>query len=264
MRKIFLIFSFITVSLSTIAQKTKQQRKEERRQKINTLIKQDEEGVIAYHKHTIYGIKLNTDGYGAFLEIGRAKSIKKASLYQFEFSERKHPKDEKQSNPFVSAPPFIFGKINCVYDVKLGMQQQILLGNKSNKNGVSVSANFGGGINLALLRPYYVQVFDNNTNTLKYVKYDSPDSALFLNNSNFDIVGGPTFGKGWNELKFNPGVYVKGGFRFDYGKFNELVSALEAGLTVDLYSKKLDQMVYVKKRQFFFGAYIAIMFGKRK
>ena len=42
--------------------------------------------------------------------------------------------------------PFIYGKENFFYPVKLGVQQQILLGNKSNKNGVSVTANYGGGI----------------------------------------------------------------------------------------------------------------------
>ncbi len=244
-----------------MSQKTKKERKDERRQRINALIKQDEEGVIAYHKQTAFGIKLLTDGYGAFIEMGRAKSVKKSTLYQFEFSERKHTKEEKLSNPFVSTAPYVYGKRNYVYNLKLGLQQQILLGNKSNKNGVSITGNFGGGIHMALLRPYYVQVLSSSTTTA-FVKYDSPDSALFLNYN--AIVGGPDFAKGWGEIKVNPGVYAKGGFRFDYGKYNEMVNAVELGLTVDIYSKKLEQMVYTKQKQFFFSAYMAIMFGRRK
>jgi hypothetical protein len=259
MRKLFLFFLFFVTGLTAICQKTKKERKEERRQRINALIKQDEEGVIAYHKSTAFGIKLNTDGYGAFLVIGRANSIKKSILYQFEFSERKHTKEEKQS--YSNLSPYIYGKHNFVYNAKLGVQQQILLGNKSNKNGISITGTFGGGINVGLLRPYYVQVL-TPSNGAKFVKYDSPDSALFLN---YDLIRtGPDFGKGWNELKVNPGLYVKGGVRFDYGKYNEMINAVEVGLSADFYSKKLAQMVYVKEKQFFFNAYISIIFGRRK
>lgn len=262
MRKLFLFFLFVATGMTAMSQKTKKERKEERRQRINALIKQDEEGVIAYRKHTAFGLKLNTDGYGAFLEIGRAKSVRKSNLFQLEITERKHRKEEKLSNPEISTSPYVYGKRNFVYNVKLGMQQQLLLGNKSNKNGVSISANFGGGINIGLLRPYYVQVLTANNTATKFVKYDSPDSALFLNF--YSIVGGADFGEGWSEMKVNPGLYAKGALRFDYGKYNEMINAVEVGLGVDVYSKKLQQMVYVKEKQFFFNAFVAIVFGRRK
>ncbi|MES2432094.1 MAG: hypothetical protein V4556_14255 [Bacteroidota bacterium] len=257
MRKIFLFFLLVATGLTAFSQKTKKEKKEERRQRINAMIKQEEEGVIAYHKHSVFGIKMNTDGYGAYLEIGRAQSIKKAMLFQLEITERKHPKEEKVSYFGGSSIPYIYGKRNFVYNVKLGVQQQILLGNKSNKNGVAVSGNFGGGITVGLLRPYYVQI-----KTGRFVKYDSVDSTLFLNDS--QIAGGPDFGKGWGEMKVNPGLYAKGGIRFDYGKFNEMVNAVEVGLAADFYTKKLQQMVYTKEKQFFFSAYVSIMFGRRK
>src|SRR5215204_1169170 len=120
MRKIFFLWLAIAIALPTLAQKTKKERREERKQQINEMIKQEEEGVIAYHKQTVFGIKLNTDGYGAFLEIGRANSIKKALLFQLDISERKHRKEEKQTNYNIPTSPFIFGKINYVYPVKLG------------------------------------------------------------------------------------------------------------------------------------------------
>ncbi len=260
MYRIFVIFLLLITAGSAFAQKTKKDRKEEKRQRINMLIKQEEEGVIAYHKETAYGGKLINDGYGAFLEIGRARSVKKSLLYQFELAERKHPKEEKQSNPFLSGIPFIYAKQNFVYDVKIGLQQQMLLGNKTNKNGVSVTANFGGGINLGLLRPYYVQVVD--AGNFRYVKYNSTDSALFLNN--YDIAGGPGFEKGWGEIKVNTGIYAKAALRFDYGRYNEMVNALEVGVSATIYSKKLEQMVYVKQKQLFMNAYVTLMFGRRK
>ncbi len=266
MKKLLFILLAFTISAGVFAQdkeNRKKAKKEEKRKKVDALIKQEEEGVIAYKKQTVYGLKLNTDGYGAFLEIGRAKSIRKTMLYQLEISERKHNKEDKQTNPFSPSFPFIYGKLNFFYPVKIGAQLQWLLGNKSNKNGVSVSGNVGGGISLGLLRPYEVEVDKNGTRT--YVKYDSPDSLLFVNSYNPSLAtAGPGLGTGWKNLKLTPGLYLKPAVRFDYGKLNELVSAIEVGLSAEFYSKKIPQMLYTKQKQFFFGAYFSIMFGKRK
>ena len=259
MRRIFLVILIISTTLATFAQKGKKQRQAEKRAHINHLIKQEEEGVISYKKSFVFGAKLLNDGYGVFFELGRASSVKKSLLYQLEIIERKHIKEDKQSNPFINSIPFIYGKQNFFYPAKLGVQQQILLGNKSNKNGVSVTANYGGGISMALLRPYYLQV--QKGNDLIYVKYDSPDSSLFLNGP---IYGGPTFGKGWSDLTITPGLYAKTSVRFDYGAYNEIVSAIEVGLTGEYYSKKIPILLGNTQRQFFFSGFVAVLFGKRK
>ena len=77
----FFIVLAVAASSALFAQQTKTGKREERRKKINAMIKEEEEGVIAYQRHTIFGLKLVNDGYGAFLEIGRAQSIKKALLF---------------------------------------------------------------------------------------------------------------------------------------------------------------------------------------
>ena len=100
-----------------------------------------------------------------------------------------------------------------------------------------------------------------NRNDLEYVKYNSPDSALFLNGP---FVGGPTFGKGWSEITVTPGLYAKTALRFDYGSYNEIVSAIEVGITGEFYSKKIPILLQIPQKQFFFSGYVAIFFGKRK
>ena len=269
MRKIFFIFLAVAAATSTLfAQQTKQDKKEERRKKINAMIKEEEEGVIAYQKHTIFGLKLSTDGYGAFLEVGRAQSVKKALLFQLDISERKHPKENKITDPQYPGPGVIFGKINFVYPIKIGLQQQILLGNKSNKNGVSVTANYGGGISLSLLRPYFLEVYDTTTSPFqrKDIRYNSKDSNTFSDNKQLYYLQatGPGFTKGWKNLSVTPGLYAKGALRFDYGKYNEVVSAIEVGLTGEFYAKKIPQLVFTDPKQYFISAYVTIMFGKRK
>jgi hypothetical protein len=235
----------------------KRNKREERKQRINAIVKQEEEGVIKYRKHLAFGLKLVTDGYGAFVEVARAQSVKKGLLFQLDIAERKHPKEEKIEGFYNTANPLIYGKINFFYPVKLGVQQQFLLGNKGNKNGVSITANVGGGFLAGLLRPYKVEVIKNNEQA--FVGYESEDSLLFLS-----PIAGPNFGTGWNELKFTPGGYLKSSVRFDYGKYNEMVSAIEVGISGEFYSKKIPQMIYQKQKQFFFSAYISLIFGKRK
>jgi hypothetical protein len=260
MKKLFLMALTAIMILPVVAQDArKQSKKEQRRLRINAIAKQEEEGVIKYKKHTAFGVKLTTDGFGGFFEIGRAQSVKRGLLFQLDIGERKHPKENKQTI-FSNTAPEIYGKINFFYPVKLGVQKQFLLGNKGNKNGVSITANIGGGFIAGLLRPYMVQVEKNNQ--LVYVRYESADSSLFLDPGAH--IGGPDLGTGWKYLKVTPGLYLKPAVRFDYGKYNEMVSAIEVGLAGEFYTKKIPQLIWIKQKQFFFSAYVSIMFGRRK
>lgn len=268
MKKLFLFLLSVVLLMPAMAQEEtksrKEKRREERKQRINEIIRQEEEGVIKYKKHFVFGAKLTTDGFGGFLEMGRAQSVKKSLLFQFEITERKHQKEEKiQPAADLNTSPFILGKINYFYPVKLGVQQQFLLGNKGNKNGVSVTGNIGGGLSIALLRPYQIQV-DDGAGGYKYISYESDSTAYFDAYNNGTILSGPTFGKGWGGMKFTPGIYIKPALRFDYGQYNEMVNAVEIGLAAEFYSKKIPLMLYQKQKQFYFSAYVAIVLGRRK
>ena len=269
MKKLILLFITAAIISPAIAQETKtpkQLKKEERRLRISAIAKQEEEGVIKFKKHTAIGLKLTTDGYGGFVEVSRAQSVNKALLFQLDIAERKHPKETKLQNLadiYGTTSPLIFGKRNFFYPVKLGAQKQFLLGNKGNKNGVSISGNAGGGLIAGLLRPYEVEVISAAGNSSEFIAYDPNDSnSVFLDKT--QILGGPGLGTGWNKLKVTPGLYAKTALRFDFGKYNEMVNAVEVGLSGEFYTKKIPQMVFSEEKQFFFSAYVAIIFGKRK
>ena len=263
MKQLLILIAAVAFSVSAFSQETgkstKQTRKEEKRARVNAQIKAEEEGVIAYRKHFAFGIKLTTDGYGVSFEKGYAKSVRSATLFQMELAERKHQKEEKQSNPNAPTSPIIYGKVNFFYPLKLGVQKQFLLGNKSNKNGVSVTGNIGGGISLGFLRAYEVEVDKNGERT--FIRFDSEDSLQFKSGPYY---GGPGLSKGWNHIKMTPGFYVKPGLRFDYGKYNDLVAAIEVGVAAEYYTKKIPQMFDIKQNSFFFSAYFTVLFGKRK
>jgi len=263
---LLLMFAVMTVFAqdSTSRIYSKSEKKEARRQKVNSMIRQAEEGVLIYHKQSIFGAQARTNGYGLFYELGRMKTNRKTNIYRIDFTEIKHQKENKvqTSNGFIFfGNPFIYGKINNFYQLTLAFGQQHMLGQKGNKNGVAVSAVYNGGLALGMLRPYYLEVIDPQTNQSKDIKYSSADSSLFLGST---IIGSSGIGKGWGEIKVKPGLFAKTALRFDYGRFNESVQALEIGLSGEFYTQKIPILARQNDRRFFFQAYVAMLFGRRK
>ena len=72
------------------------------------------------------------------------------------------------------------------------------------------------------------------------------------------------FGKGWSEIKVKPGAFAKAGMRFDFGRYNESVSALEIGMSIEAYASKIPIMAFREDKRLFFQGYIAFLFGRRK
>jgi hypothetical protein len=239
-----------------------QQKVYERNQRISELIRREEEGVLVYNKQFAFGIKLNSDGYGLSYEIGWMKSLRWTNLLQIELNEKKSPKEYKESvsdNPYTSGTSFIYGKQNYFYQLKVGFGQQYMIGGKGNKNGVAVSGIYAGGLSLGVLRPYYVQT-TNNLGQIENIKYSGGDSANFL----YNVYGGTGLGTGWNELSLKPGIHGKLALRFDYGRYNEVLSAIEVGMNAEYYFSQVPIMVIAPNHSFFLNGYISILFGKRK
>jgi hypothetical protein len=247
---------------------TREEKKAAKQERVDQLIKQEEEGALIYQKQGAFGIKLNTDGYGCYYEHGRYKTITKTNLWWAELGERKDKKEDKLTAGSTSVPgialgnPFIFGKQNNFYYLKLGLGQQLLIGGKGNKNGVAVSLIYGGGFSLGMLKPYYLQIQDPNNSQQKDIKYQSADSTLFVDPT--VIVGASGFGKGFGEIEYVPGAHARVTFRFDYGRYNETLSAIEVGINAEYYTKAMPIMVYNEPKKFFLNAYLAFTFGRRK
>src|SRR5262245_16822123 len=183
---------------------SKEQKKEQRKEHLNELMKQYEEGSLIYAKQSAFGFKLNTDGWGIFYEHGKYKTITKTNVWWLEFGERKSPKEEKVTTGedigggfILVGNPYIFGKENNFYYLKGGIGQQRLIGGKGNKNGVAVSAIYGGGISLGYLKPYYITVQDPTSGITKDIKYSDSTAMEFLDPT--IITGGAGFTKGFGQ-----------------------------------------------------------------
>jgi hypothetical protein len=236
----------------------KKDRQAAKRERINSLLKREEEGEIIFSKQSAFGIKLNTDGYGLSYEIARFKSDRVATIYQLEINEKKHKKEKRTSllNGF-NFNSVIFGKLNNFYQVKLGVGQQRIIGGKGNKNGVAVMAAYAGGIAVGLEKPYFVDVIDNSQQRYRKTYPDITDSGYIEQ-------GASGFTVGWDKVQPKYGAHAKAALRFDYGRFNETVSAIEVGLNAEYYFRKVAQMAYNPEKNFFFNAYISLLLGRRK
>ncbi len=240
----------------------KKDKKSQKKDRINRMMRMEEEGELVFNKHNIFGIRLATDGYGISFEKGKYKTNTRTFIYSFELNEKKSQKEHKlaaASYNGIDINSFIVGKLNNFYQFKLAIGQQHLLGGKGNKNGVAVTALYTGGLSLGILKPYLFNVPDSLGNIQKMTYSD-----LFQQGLEQDISGSAGFTSGWGQVKFKPGINAKIAMRFDYGRFNQTISAIEAGLTGEFYFSKIPQVYLVNQKQFFFNGYVAILFGGRK
>jgi len=217
------------------------------------------------------GLRLNSDGYGIFFNKGylsggsefgteNQNRFFQVRLFELEITEVKHAKEIKANPAFpgmnTQTGSYILGKINNFYQIKLGYGNRKLIAGKPDPGTISVHWVYLGGFSAGLLKPYYLLL-----NNLGEVKYADSIEVDFVSPGR--IVGKAPFSKGFSEIKFVPGAYVKTGLHFDFAAKKNWVSALEIGVGATAYTQKIEQMVRQKPQQFFFNFYASLQFGKR-
>jgi hypothetical protein len=241
----------------------RQNKKNAKRDRMNNLMRMEEERDLIFNKHNIFGIRLATDGYGISFEKGKYKTPTRTLLFEFELNEKKNPKEHRISATsdgfnYTSVVPY---KLNNLYEFKMAVGQQHLIGGKGNKNGVAVTALYAGGITLGLLKPYYLDIQNTVTTQTSRKTFDQ----VVNDTSATDVITGASgFTVGWDHLSLKPALNAKQAMRFDYGRLNQTITAIEVGLTEEFYFSKIPQVYLVAPKQFFFNAYVSILFGSRK
>jgi hypothetical protein len=266
-KKLLFLVCFFFTTFSLLAQQSpspnyNSNRNSAKKERISRMMKMEEEGDLIFDHHSVFGLRIATDGYGIFYERGKFISTRKTRLLQFELNEKKDPKDHKVAvggfNGY-TLNSIAIGRLNNFYQFKAAIGEQYLIGGKGNKNGVAITALYSGGVSVGLLKPYLLHVYKSqNSNDLSESSYpEILDSGYLVN----DAEG---FGSGWNKLSVKPGLNAKAALRFDYGRFNRNVTAIEVGVTGEYYFSKIPLVYLVPQKHLLFNAYISIMFGRRK
>lgn len=224
-----------------------------------------------YNSETTFNIRLATNrSFGFGMEWGRLRTYNKTKTLSLGISEMKHSKEQKQNAaPSIrrSSRPFVYGKQNSLFVLRSGWGAKRYYSEKAKQKGVAVGISYSIGPTLGLLKPYYLALNYPETGSLSgrllLQKYSASNDSIFLDNSK--ILGAAPFTKGLSEISILPGATGSIAYHMDWGAFDEVVKALEIGLTIDVFARKAPIFVdNSQNHQLFFNFFLNLQFGKRK
>lgn len=213
---------------------------------------------------------LSSNGYGLNLLYGKRLDGYRKTLYSASLAEVKHPKETRTTNPYLpNNNRFVFGKINNFYTLRAGMGLQREVYSKRDKNSISIRYFYMAGASVGVLKPVYYKTittlgFYAEINTEKF----DPDRHMQAN-----IVSRASYFKGFDELKFSPGGFIKAGVMFEFSDRDALLRAVEGGVIADFYMRGMKTLAvdaseynFLSKieenNHVFLGMYISYRFGK--
>lgn len=209
-----------------------------------------------------FGFNIHTSGWGFDFRRGKNLTVSKKRMFEAEIVNMKHPKEVRSVNPyFDNAKSFFYGKMNSLMVLRAAMGQQQVLFSKAERSGVEVRLNYTAGLSLGFAKPVYLNILYPTAFEGEYEvvieKYDP--NRHYVDN----IYGRAPFTEGIAETRVYPGGYAKLGLTFEYGALADDIKAIEAGITVDAYGKKVPIMAIAENNQVFFNFYINILYGRK-
>ncbi|HLP51287.1 MAG TPA: hypothetical protein VK154_10415 [Chitinophagales bacterium] len=211
------------------------------------------------------GLRIQTNGFTLFGEYGWIKDINRTRLLQVEYSYYVDYKQKKQDSQLQGGRDYVFGLRNRFHVIRAAYGFKRTIADKAARNGVRLSAIFFGGVSLGLLKPYYLNlvqpVNDSLAPAIKPEQYSEANADRFLNKAY--IVEAAPIRYGLSKMQPVAGLHVKSGLDFDWGTKDEFVKALEAGIMMDFYYKRLPIMANSSNRFYQFAFYLSFQFGKR-
>lgn len=239
----------------------------------------DESAGIIYDREVTVDLKiLQTNGFAVGVNIGKVKTYYLTRYLNIELGELKHPKEFRQSFDFQRqsarvSRAFVFGKENNLFVLRAGFGEKRYLSEKARRRGVAVGVSYELGPSLGMLKPYYLELIresgpgDVNNFVIRSERFTEQNANTFLEISR--IYGSSGFMQGLGELNVVPGLHGKFALHFDWGAFDEFVKAVEAGVMVDVFTRRMPIMVEspqvsdTENRAVFINFYVNFQFGKR-
>ncbi|WP_235296495.1 hypothetical protein [Portibacter marinus] len=229
---------------------------------------------VVYNTEQTVDLRLHANGWAVAYNVGKIVTYNKTTYYQFEIGKHKDPREKLQSRPYNigfvrGAGSFAYGKINSFYSLRAGMGRLKYLSEKAKRKGIAVGWNYEIGPALGLLKPYYLEVFVDNSDrgsfTTEAIKYTEETREQFLDQGSISNEG--RFSEGLFETRLIPGIQGKIGVHFDAGAFDEYVKAIEVGAMAEVYTRRIAMMAPTENhpdKPYFFNLYVNLHFGKRK
>jgi len=211
----------------------------------------DDEKKIFFRNEKSWAVFINTNGFGANYRNGTRINAARKFIWEVDMNYIKHPKETKISSNSNQVSQYVYGKMNFAWEIRGGVGFQREIFRKIDKTGVSVRYFYAAGPTIILLKPIYYQVWKN----------DDFEDEKFDPTTYQPILGRSSFFKGMNEIKLDPGIYLKGGLSFEYSKRDNRLQALEVGGIVSGFLNEVELMASHNSR-FLYSLFISFRWGK--
>lgn len=220
----------------------------------------DEQTHVLFRDESTFATFLYSNGFGLNYRYGFYRNVKNQFILEADLNYVKHPKEVKTQVIYnYSTRRYVYGKESLFWELKAMAGWQKELYRKHDKNGISVRMFYGGGISLGFLKPIYYEVFTfspiGETPEREYLKFDAAIHQT-------QIGGRGPFFMGFSELGLVPGLTAKTGLSFEYSKRDAVIHALEAGISLTVYPKKIPIMATDFNNFLFFNLSVGYRFGK--
>jgi hypothetical protein len=255
-RILFFLFLFIITGSIGYAQKEREKDKDTK--------KDTTPDNVLLEKQWSLGLILHTNGFGLKLRKGHNAKALRQFMWELEFATYKSAKEVRTINPyFTDSKSYIYGKLNYLYFLRGGVGSQHILTRKPYWGGIQLSALYYGGISVGITKPVYLYIvhFTGTGNEMTYevqLERYNPDIHYIDN-----IYGRGSFLSGILNLKFYPGIYVRGGLDFEFGTRYKSIKSLEVGAVLDFSPIPIPVMAYNSPQNFFMTLYLSFSLGKR-
>lgn len=213
-----------------------------------------------YRNEKSIGLMLNSTGYGLSLRYGERINFFNKKIFEGDISILKHPKEYKITNPyFPGNRQFVFGKLNFALTLRGGMGFQHMIFKKIDQGGIAIRYIFSGGPSLSLYKPIYYDVLYPVSLYESEVRSETFNVSIHKPE---DIYRQSSFLKGIDEIKIVPGAYGKAGINFEYSKQDRIIHAIEIGVTIDAFLKKIPIMASEDNLRIFPALFVSYRFGR--
>jgi len=232
----------------------------------------------SYRRETVFGLNFNTQGGligGINMRVARVLDERWLRFWSLEGVSFKNPKEESVTNPYTGGSYKRF-KANYAFALRPSIGIQRILFRKAADAGVQVNGLLSAGPSLALLMPYYISydytaARNNAFGPNDVIVDEAYDPIAHPEHANelFIYDRAPLF-SGISQLKVVPGIHVRGGLSFEYGRYRDAVAGAEVGFLVEAYTKRLLMLnppapadPNSLNRQFFPSVYLTLYIGHR-
>ena len=219
---------------------------------------------LVYNYQNTYNVAIHTRGFGAGFKIGKIKSIHVTRNWEIEAVSLRSLKELKTLNiSSWNMRPFIYGKLNNVFVLRVGYGEERRIYGKPYWGGVETSWTYEGGASLAWLKPYYyyVSVYKPVGDGTYIETYD--EQTFDHKDEWVDILGRSAFTKGFSESRFSPGVHASLGLSFDFSASRTRVRALHIDVKAEYFPIGVSIMDSERNKHVFLTFMLSYNWGSR-